>query len=379
MDQQLSDIIGAIYDCVGHEELWPQALKMIGDEVEGYLTTLAVFDTNTKATRLAQIACDDQLAIDALHQHAKHVPFFHLLHEMEIDHPATLDRMFTLYGPDGEEVWKQGELYRNFHEKFGIANSIDMAVLKRPSRVGTINISVKYEPEEPRTFEVIGLLGPHIRRAVTIHDMFEMQRSESLALRDVIDALEHGVVIVSDDMTIIYANKAAEARLHDGSIIYSSVRKFAARYQPAQVALSRAIAIGGRSEVSLAGAGIDVPLSAVDRPAVAHILPLERRSEKGRIESNAAAAIFIAASGVVIQTAVEAIAALFGLTPTEKRIIAYVSGGLNRAEIAQAQGVADGTVKAQLSAIFDKTGAFDQRSLERLIQELTPPVLRSKP
>jgi hypothetical protein len=35
--------------------------------------------------------------------------------------------------------------------------------------------------------------------------------------------------------------------------------------------------------------------------------------------------------------------------------------------------------KAQLSAIFDKTGAFDQRSLERLIQELTPPVLRSKP
>ncbi len=376
MERQMSAIIGSIYDCVAHEERWPETLKLIGDQVDGFLTTLAVFDTNTRATRLAQIACDDPTAIQALHGHAQDIPFFHLLHKMEIDQPDTLERMFRLYGPDGEEVWKSGDLYRNFHSRFGVRNSIDMAVLKRPSRVGTINISVRYEPADPRIFALVALLGPHIRRAVSIHDMFETERARSAVPRDVIDALQHGVVIVTHELTIVYANKAAEARLRDGSVIRASAGRLVASYPHAHAALTRAILTGRRDEVSLGGSGIDVPLGAHARPAVAHVLPLERRRERDGIESNAAAAIFIADAGVVTQTATEAIAALFGLTPTEKQIVNYVSDGLNRGEIAQAQGVADGTVKSQLSAIFDKTGVFDQRSLQYLIRELTPPVRR---
>lgn len=376
MEPEILELIGRIYDCVAREDLWGEALALINRQTRGFLTTLAVFDTTTQAARLAQVACDDRDAIAALITHAKDVPFFHLLHRMDIDEPDTLERMFRLYGPDGEEVWKSGALYQNFHARYGVLNSIDMAVLKRPTRVGTINISVQYEPTDRRVFDFVALLGPHIRRAVTIHDLLEMERRERAILREVIDVLEHAVVIVAEDMSILFANAAAEARLRDEVIVRQMSGRLVARYPYAHAALVNAVAVGARNEIALGAGGIDLPLGSSERPAVAHVLPLRQRSVGGRFESRAAAAIFIAAPGTLVQTAIEAVAALFGLTAAERRVVGYVSEGLTRAEISEAQGVSDGTVKSQLAAIFDKTSTGDQRSLQQLVKELTPPVRR---
>ncbi|TNM61389.1 helix-turn-helix transcriptional regulator [Aliirhizobium smilacinae] len=376
MDQKLSEIIGAIYDCVASEASWPEAMRLINQRIDGFLTTIAVFDTQTRSASLAQIACDDEEAIRTLMQYAKDVPFFHLLHRMELDEPDTLERMFALYGPDGEEVWQRGDLYRNFHSRYGVLNSIDMAILKRPRRVGTINISVRYQPKDPEIFHLVGLLGPHIRRAVTIHDMLETERGQTAVLRQVINALDHAVFIVADDMSIVFANEAAEARLREQKVVRAHAGRLVCAHDHAGSALAAAVALGARDEIRLGAAGIDVPLGSSERPAVAHVLPLQRRRQGGGYEGNAAAAIFVAAAGTVVQTALEAVAALFALTPAERRVVGYVAEGLTRNQIAEVQGVTDGTVKSQLGAVYDKTGASDQRSLQQLIRELTPPIQR---
>jgi DNA-binding CsgD family transcriptional regulator len=134
------------------------------------------------------------------------------------------------------------------------------------------------------------------------------------------------------------------------------------------------VTLGVRDEFQLGAAGINVPLCGTNTVAVAHVLPLTRRDEAARMSSAAAAAIFIAAPGVSPKPAIEAVAALFGLTPAEKRVAAQVAEGLSRKDIALANGVSDGTVKTQLAVIFDKTGTHDQRQLELLIREITPPV-----
>lgn len=63
-------------------------------------------------------------------------------------------------------------------------------------------------------------------------------------------------------------------------------------------------------------------------------------------------------------------ASLFGLTGAERQ----VARGMNRQSIAAANNVADGTVKSQLDAIYDKTGTSNQRELDRLLRDLTPPL-----
>lgn len=376
MEQTLSETIGLIYDCVAHAELWPQALRLIARQVEGFLTTLAVFDTDANSVRLAQLACDDQDAIDTLMAYAGNIPFYHLLHRMEIDDPVPLKRMFDLYGLDSEKVWTEGELYQKFHMRFGVRDSINMAVFKRPNRIATINVSTRYSDISCERFDIIALLGPHIRRAVTIHDMLEMERAESAIFREVIDRLDCGVIIVSDVMEVLYANAAAELYLREEVVLSIAGGRLGACFPQAQAALSRAVSLSTADEVALGASGIDVPLGMASAPAVAHVLPLMRRSMQNQIDTKAVAAIFVAAAGIVVQSAVEAVAALFALTAAEKRVAGYVSSGMTRHDIAQAQGVTEGTVKSQLAAIFDKTGTGDQRSLQSLMKELTAPVRR---
>ena len=117
-----------------------------------------------------------------------------------------------------------------------------------------------------------------------------------------------------------------------------------------------------------------MPLGKGDTPAVAHVLPLVRRDRSVRVAENAVAAIFVGLSGQTFLPAINAIAALFGLTAAETRVANLVATGQNRLQVAQSCGTSPTTVQTQLSAIYDKTNTPDQRSLELLIHELSPPV-----
>ena len=160
----------------------------------------------------------------------------------------------------------------------------------------------------------------------------------------------HPVLIVSEDMQILFANPAAETMLADQATIRSQRGQLHFSYPQAHGAVARAVELGMRDEFGLGPGRINVPLARVSVPAVAHVLPLGRRDAAARMAHRAAAAIFIAAAGVAPLPALDAIAALFGLTAAEKRVAGHVAAGFNRTDIAAAAGVSDGTVKTQLAA-----------------------------
>jgi len=192
----------------------------------------------------------------------------------------------------------------------------------------------------------------------------------------ILESLVHPVIIVTEDMAILYANPSAEPMLRDGHAIRQVSGKLVSSYALAEDAIVHAVKTGHQDEVLLGPIGIDIPLVRNERPSVAHVLPLSRRQSTFALSTSAAAAIFIAAPGGDIMPAIDAVAALFGLTSAEKRVAALVSDGKTRGDIAQQHGVSEHTVKAQLSAIYDKTNTKDQRGLQLLIRELTPPVRR---
>ena len=129
--------------------------------------------------------------------------------------------------------------------------------------------------------------------------------------------------------------------------------------------MTRAVELGMRDEFGLGPAGINVPLARVNVPAVAHVCcrsaaraapawrtaprRLHRRGRNG-------------AAGARCDRRAVGLTAAENASPPSRR--------LNRTDIAAAAGVSDGSTKTQLAAIFDKTGAHDQRELELLIREL---------
>jgi DNA-binding CsgD family transcriptional regulator/PAS domain-containing protein len=374
--ESLSDLVGMFYDCIPDATLWQQALTRITAVCDGHLGTLAVVDTELNIPRFSVSCGDEKVLRPLLANYAKDMPFYAAVSKMELDVPLTIDAIYALQGPQTRDVWLNSKMAR----EWAVPNNIDdcfwLPVMKQPGRVGNlIVITHKDRPQiTTEDMHLVSTLSPHIRRAVAIGDLFESERRKGEIFRDVVDQLSHPVLIVSEDMHIVFANLAAEKLLQSKDIVYSLRGHLSFSFRYANTAIAHAVTAGKRDEYMLGPVGINVPMSNAAAPSVAHVLPLARRDPSQRISQRAAAAIFIASAGQAPLPAMDAIAALFGLTAAEKRVVRHVADGKSRQDIAQECGVSDGTVKSQLSAIYDKTNTSDQRHLALLVRELTPPV-----
>ncbi|WP_051370643.1 helix-turn-helix transcriptional regulator [Mesorhizobium loti] len=379
IDRALPQVVEAIYDSVADVDRWQSTLEAIRRLAIGQLAMLAVVDTATNSARFS-VSCGDPAILEPLQRdYRSEVPFFTAVPKMEIDMPFTVDSFYSLQGPDARQNWIDSRIVREWVEPNRLDDFFWVALMKRPTRIGTLMVVTDKDRRQISTEDLalVSSLAPHVRRAVTIGDLFEAERRKAEIFRSIIENLTHPVMIVSNDMQIIFANSAAEALLMEGSAVSSVRGQLAFAYPQANAAISYAVELGTRDEFALGPSGINIPLAKVGVPAVAHVMPLARREISARMSQRAAAAIFIAAVGATPTPALDAIAALFGLTAAEKRVTGHVACGKTRREIACASGVSDGTIKSQLATIFDKTGTGDQRELELLIRELSPP-LRSR-
>lgn len=376
INRALPQIVEAIYDSIADLDRWRPTLEAICRLAVGQLAMLAVVDTAANAARFS-ISCGDPALLEPLQRdYGADVPFFTAVPRMEIDQPFTVDSFYALQGPEARRNWIDSRIVREWVEPNRLDDFFWVALMKQPSRIGTLMVVTDKDRHQitAQDLELMAQLAPHVRRAVTIGDLFEAERRKAEIFRSILESLDHPVLIVADDMQIIFANPAAETLLTDTGSVCSVRGQMSFAYAVANAAIGRAVQLGTRDEFALGPAGINIPLAEAAVPAVAHVMPLARRDISARISQRAAAAIFIAPAGSSPLPALEAIAALFGLTAAEKRVAGHVAAGLTRREIACAGGVSDGTVKSQLATIFDKTGTGDQRELQLLIRELSPPL-----
>lgn len=103
---------------------------------------------------------------------------------------------------------------------------------------------------------------------MTIGDLFETERRKAEIFRSIIESLDHPVLIVSNDMQIIFANCAAEALLMQSSAVSSVRGQLAFAYPQANAAISCAVELGTRDEFALGPSGINIPLARVGVSAV---------------------------------------------------------------------------------------------------------------
>ncbi len=375
----LSDLVGAVYDCIPDASLWQGTLERVRHLCDGYLATLAVLDTDTKSARFSVACGDPQVLAPLVSTYNSDMPFFTAIPKMDLDVPLTVDSLYELDGPNTRERWLSSKMAREWAMPNKLDDFIWVPVMKQPGRIGNlVVVTHKERPAITRAdLDLVSALSPHVRRAVTIGDLFETERRKGEIFRDIVDTLSHPVLIVAADMQIVFANLAAERLLQTKDMLTSLRGQLNFAFPHAQRAITQAVETGRHDEFALGPTGINIPLANCAMPSVAHVMPLAKRDPSQRVAQRAAAAIFIASAGSAPLPAMDAIAALFGLTAAEKRVAAQVASGKSRHDIAHASGVSDGTVKSQLAAIFDKTNTSDQRDLALLIRDLTPPQLKN--
>ena len=372
---KLSDFIGSIYDCIAAPANWPLALNNIVQHFESDVVWLSVNNPRLRTTRLAAVA-GDAVKSQLLMVNVEKNPFFEIMHKMEIDEPAGVQKLCELMGPTGLEHFQNSAFVKDYAVPARMGDGVGISLMNQTDRVATLGMvsSMDRSAYAAAEFSALAQLAPHIRRAVMIGDLFETQARESNMFREMVERFNLAVLVVNCDMQLLFANPIAEDYLRDGALIKVNAQKLIVQSELAHFAIRKAVQLSEREEVVLAGSGIGVPLYKTRFPAIAHVLPLGQRNEKFQFHNQAAAAIFIATPRSDALATIDAIASLFGLTAAEKNVTLQAANGQTPAEIALSRGVSVDTVRTQMKTVYDKTGQSNQVGLQKLIRDLTPPL-----
>jgi DNA-binding CsgD family transcriptional regulator len=218
-----------------------------------------------------------------------------------------------------------------------------------------------------------GLLLPHIRRAVTISDLLDLQAVERTHFTYALNALRCAVLLTDVNGRIVHANRSAENMLREATAIRDERGILKAVLTPASRELGQAIRLAAQDDFQIGKTGLAVRLSEDDSsPVMAHVLPLATSELRGRFEPTAVAAVFIRNREDARDNA-ELLATTYALTPAETRVLSCVLAGRSIAESAGELRVAAATVRTHLYAIFQKTGVSRQQDLLLLASQLSPP------
>jgi DNA-binding NarL/FixJ family response regulator len=201
-----------------------------------------------------------------------------------------------------------------------------------------------------------------------------------------LDALSMGVLVVDAELRVLVANAAAEA-MTAGADAALQLRRAAGTGRGAAAAattaeaghrgdraalaeLVRATALGGRS-----GGAVRLR-DATSIPALAAlVMPLPRRlsdapgAGMGRTADRALVLLRELAAAPAAPP-VDLLRDLFGLTRAEAEVARALAGGATKRAVADARGLREATVRTQVRAVLDKTGAANLRDLERLLAGL---------
>ena len=368
----LLSLVGSIYDCALDPSLWEQTLTEVNSALGCHSAILHLNDL-----RHDRFLIYRPVGIEPSwrEQQAQYLPEIHALLNEALssspDEPAVLSRMVT------RDYYETSPYIQEYLKPQGLVDAMQLPVMHSPTRLAGVGFS-RHERDGVITeseIELGRLLIPHVRRAVTISDVLDVRTIERARMAEALDALRCAVVLTDARGAILHANRAAEEMLRDGGIIQGAGSVLQAKTPSAAAELRAAIKLAAEDETEIGKTGLAIRLTELDTsPVFAHVLPMTGGDLRTRLQPAAVAAVFIGAPADE-QDAAAAIAAAYGLTPAETRVLASLLAGRTLAETAAALGVAATTARSHLDHIFAKTGVSRQAELMRLATRVAPPTM----
>ena len=356
-EQDLSDLIGAIYDCAIDPSLWAATLRQVAAFLNSRLVSIDVMSAVPGTPPIVsqfEHGFPTGARDEFIEKYALTNPLTPAGMLMDVGEVATSREMLG-------DIFEQYPIYKDWAVPNGMIEMMAGVIRKDAVRIVPVSVS-RREPYDETDKENLRLLLPHFRRSVTIAELIDDKTVARDRFAEIVDRLAVAVFLVDSTGFVRHANAAAHSLLEDGRLLRARHGRLEAAEAAERAALLAAIAAGGEGAQS-------VPLtSSAGERLIASILPLEsgfRREASGG--SRAAAAVFINRPAGRFEFPGETVAKLFKLTGAEMQILFALLDGATIAETAQRFGIAPATVKTHLRRLFAKTGTSRQSQLVALL------------
>jgi DNA-binding CsgD family transcriptional regulator len=373
--EQLSALIGAIYDTTFDPARWTSVLEKVTTFMNGKASQLGLHNAASRTGNAFYSWGDDP-------------KYTQLYFERYIKiNPILVP--FSLHGKIGEpisnsmlmpyEEYCRSRAYIEWIKPQGIGDFTHVLIEKSAAGMGNFSIahSQKDSPANDAARQRMRLIAPHVCRAVAIGQIIELHKVEAAMLSDAVDGVAAGVFLVRADGEIAYGNASARTLLGQKNVLREADGVLKVFDPIAQKAFDDAFAAAAGGDIALGQRGIAIPLLSRDGERyVGHVLSLTSGIRRQAASGYAAvAAVFVHKAVLQRPTLIEAVAAHFQLTPAELRVLFAIVEVGGVPQVAAVLGISEDTVKTHLKHVFAKTDTNRQADLVRLIAGYANPLV----
>ena len=365
--EQLSGLLGALYDAAANPEIWDKFLQQLAHHTRATSAGLVMIDGGR---HLFTISSSWEVAPEATRLYQEYYGALDIWAQRGLTMPAG-------YVCPSESLWPpsemlKSELYNDFMKQFGIEHGLFGVLENAEARWASVSLyrDVSCAEFEGSTQELLTFLSPHMQRAFKLHLQFAELKAQSQKLETALDMLPTGIFFLGAKGEILIMNRSASALVAEKDGILATPRGLRAELPVESSSLEKAIAGAiSLSNGKVITSGETVRVSRRTRSPL-HVLisPIRNSNISGiSVGQTIRAVAFVTDASRRPRPTQDILRTLFGLTPAECRVALLLSDGLAPKKIASIIGVSDNTVRAQIKNIFSKTGVNRQGELIRLL------------
>lgn len=367
--------VDLIYDAALQPTLWRDVLMRLADTTHCEGGAFFLHGQATGTGRLLAEFGHDPTYLESLVEHyLPMAPDFQVAPRLPVGIVTTNS---ALIPPD---VFEKSLFYNEWARPQHIADAVIAAVHR--SDAGFANLYVVRSDQAGYAgrddAKRIAHFVPHITRALRLAFQLDVLSLRDSELASVLSRLAMAIFLIDGAGRILCSNEAAEDLMRTASGLRVVNQRLRAADPKTQTKLQGVIAraVSGQDSTRRAG---DVAVPRAGRPLVLSVVPLSPQGGDLLAQQERAAAIVIAMAHERRAGALDGIAAAYGLTAAETRLLAAIVDGKSVETAAERLRISRATARTHLQHIFAKTYTSRQAELIRLVVNTVPPLRSHRP
>ncbi|PJK27676.1 helix-turn-helix transcriptional regulator [Minwuia thermotolerans] len=287
------------------------------------------------------------------------------------------ERFYYNYAHTPEEEIDRNEYY-DWLQKMGGARYYLATTFKfdeRYSGIVTAQRDRKSGHAQPEDMKLLGLISPHIQRAVEIGELVDQARIKADAALDAIERTPYGIFLLNREQEILFANKRARVIARRRAAIFVENRTIRCAKDREDRKLKVAIREAARASFGdsvYPGATLPVESEVYGRPYMVKVVPLIGQS---RLITKERPSVLVVVTDFEmapddIERRRASLCSVYQLTEAEAIIAVRLGDAERPQDICDSLSISPNTLKTHRKRIFEKLNIATQAELARLVSTL---------
>ena len=366
--EEVSELIGQIYDAAFDATLWPEVLTRLTDAMGGADATIAVNDLGNGITTMIAPRTDPA----SLRSYCSYWVGQNAVRQRR--RPIAVGRVTTIRSVAPDDFTRSPFYHEWWRPQgFGLGGlGVNLLAERDASATCAVQTPLRREAFATEEAALFALIAPHLARAISVQRRWwHLQLREELAL-SCWEQRSKGVMLVDADAHVVFANEFARALLDARDGLFIDAGALSTSDVKGRSTLLRFIAGCAESSLRDGGPGGTVRVGRPGRPSLSVVVaPFASRQRQGGAgwfgQVWPAAILVVTDPGRERQHQKDRLRRRFGLTPTEADLALEIARGKGRDTAARRLGITLGTARTHLERIFSKVGVHRQAELVGIV------------